>query len=124
MLKHKIGSERSPPRNLARTWVIVPVPLGETRAGNSQHLQIISSSEVHLQGFGLKIRLGVPLGTPGGHGHDVSAGPEVLEQPVGSNDPGWAQICPSGVGPGPGVRAQPSSRNWQRKDPWTKSHRH
>lgn len=108
MLKHKIGSERRPARNQARTWVIVPVPVSEMRAGNSQHLQPISSSEVYLWGFGLKIRLGDPQGTPGGHRHDVSAGPGVLEQPMGSSDPGWAQICPSGVGPEPGVRAEPS----------------
>ena len=46
-------SKRSPPRNLARTQVVVTGPLDEARAGNS--LQIFSFSGVHLCGFWLKI---------------------------------------------------------------------
>lgn len=45
----------SPRGNLSRTQIVVTGPLGEERAANSQHLQIISYSGVHLHGFWLKI---------------------------------------------------------------------
>lgn len=55
ILKHKVVNKRSPPRNLAKTQVVVAGPLDEARAGNGQHLQIIPFSGVHLCGFWLKI---------------------------------------------------------------------